>query len=138
MVKAFDGFIAAVSAEMNIPFHKEKDGEYSSDIEFEGGRHQKVRVTLGKDDSGDPTINYYSNICKLTEELSTNLKLLTDSLKMNAILTYGAVAISKNDLIIHQTYYLKDMDPIRFVKSLLYVAARADELEENIVHVDVE
>ncbi len=127
MLEIFDGFIAAINTETKIPFHKEADGKYSANITFEGGRKQKVIVSLGKDESGDSVLNYCSNIKKLEEKDSA---LFKEVLTLNASLTYGAIAIMKDTFVIHQTYFVKDLDPQRFMKSLLYVAAKADELED--------
>ena len=135
MLELFDGFIAAVSTETHIPFHKEADGKYSAKIEFEGGRHQKVFVTLDQDDQGDPTINYHSVICKIKEN---DVELFKDALKMNTSLTYGAIALLNDSLIVHQTYFLRSMEPQRFLKSLSYVAAKADELEESLTAQDAD
>ena len=135
MLEIFDGFIGAVSTELQIPFHKERDGEYSTIIEFEGGRRQKVLISFDKDESGDPMINYYSVICKLEVEAP---ELFKQSLMMNTSLTYGAIALLEdNSLIMHQATFIKDMDPQRFIKSLLYVAAKSDELEEEFTGLDV-
>ncbi|MES0489043.1 MAG: hypothetical protein ABUK01_03565 [Leptospirales bacterium] len=135
MLEAFDGFIAAVSSELKIPFQKEDDGEYTANIDFEGGRHQKVWVTLDRDEAGDPIINYYSHICKIAQD---NLEIFKEALSLNTSLTYGATALMGDDnLIMHQATFLKDMDPQRFIKSLFYVAAKADELEEQFIGQDI-
>jgi len=135
MLEIFDGFINAVASEMQIPFKKENDGEYSAFVEFEGGRHQRVLVSFEKDDQGDPMINYYSVICKLKDP---SPEMFREALLMNTSLTYGAIALMDDDsLIMHQATFLKDMDPQRFIKSFLYVAAKADELEEQLTGEDV-
>ena len=134
MLEAFDGFIAAVNTETKIPFYKESDGHYIAEISFEEGRKQKVLIFVDTDDAGDSTINYYSKICKLQ---SSDLITFKTALELNVTLTYGAVALMDGSLVIHQTYFLKDMDPQRFMKSLLYVAAKADELEELFIHQDI-
>jgi len=135
MLEIFDGFINAISSELSIPFHKEADGQYSANIEFEGGRHQRVLITFDRDDQGDPMINYYSVICKLNEDAPD---LFREALLLNTTLTYGAIALmDDSSLIMHQATFLKDMDPQRFVKSLLYVAAKADELEEQLIGQDI-
>jgi len=135
MLEIFDGFISAVSTELQIPFKKERDGEFSANIEFEGGRHQKVLISFDTDDQGDPMINYYSVICKLEQD---NPELFKESLLMNTALTYGSIALmDDNSLIMHQATFIKDMDPQRFIKSLLYVAAKADELEEELIGEDI-
>ena len=134
MLEAFDGFIAALNTETKIPFFKESAGRYTAEISFEEDRKQKVLVFLGTDDSGDSTINYYSKICKMPDP---NIDTCRAALELNVTLTYGAVALMEGSLVIHQTYFLKDMDPQRFMKSLLYVAAKADELEELFTKKDV-
>ncbi len=135
MLEIFDGFIGAVSTEFRIPFKKESDGEYSTNIEFEGGRHQRVLISFDTDDQGDPMINYYSVICKLEVDDS---ELYKEALLLNTTLTYGAIALMEDhSLIMHQATFIKDMDPQRFVKSLLYVAAKSDELEEELIGQDL-
>jgi len=135
MLEIFDGFINAVASEFHIPFKKEADGEYSALVEFEGGRHQKVLISFDKDDQGDPMINYYSIICQLTDP---SPELFREALLLNTTLTYGAIAMmDDNSLIMHQATFLKDLDPQRFIKSFLYVAAKADELEEQLTGQDV-
>lgn len=135
MLEIFDGFIGAVSTEFHIPFKKESDGEYSTNINFDGDRHQRVLITVDKDDAGDPVINYYSVICKMENQ---SLELFRELLLMNTTLTYGAIALmDDNSLIVHHATYLKDMDPERFLKALTYVAAKADELEEQLTGTDI-
>ncbi|RME91473.1 MAG: hypothetical protein D6767_05185, partial [Candidatus Hydrogenedentota bacterium] len=126
MLELFDGFIAAVATETHIPFKKEKDGHYFANVEFEGGRHQKVFVSLGEDEQGDPIIEYYSHVGSLPKK---DADLLYRLLETNLKLTYGAIALKDDTIIIHQSYFLKTLDPERFLKSLVYVAAKADELE---------
>jgi hypothetical protein len=48
-------------------------------------------------------------------------------------LDYGAFALLNDMLVLRNTSLLKDCDPHRFVKVLLYIAAKADELEELFV-----
>jgi len=135
MLELFDGFISAVGTELKLDFKKESDGEYSTNIEFEGGRHQRVWIVLDTDESGDPMVSYYSVICKLENE---NPALYKEALNLNTTLTYGAIALfNEKSLIMHQATFLKDMDPQRFVKSLFYVAAKADELEEQFTGLDL-
>ncbi|MDH4199117.1 MAG: YbjN domain-containing protein [Spirochaetia bacterium] len=135
MLEIFDGFIDAVSSEFHIPFKKENDGEYSAMVEFEGGRHQRVLISFGRDDQGDPMISYYSVICKLDEP---SPDLFREALLLNTNLTYGAIALmDDNSLIMHQATFLKDLEPQRFIKSFLYVAAKADELEEQLTGEDI-
>ena len=127
MLEVFDGFIAAVSTETKIPLKKEGEGRYSAVVDFEGGRHQNVLITLDEDNTGDPIISFFSIIQKGVKE---NLRLYKDALTMNASLTYGAIALTDDALIVQRTYWLQNMDPQRFIKSLIFVAAKADELEE--------
>lgn len=64
-MEIFDGFISAVASEFKIRFHKDDEGNYTTNIEFEGGRSQEILITLTKDESGDRIINYYSVVGKL-------------------------------------------------------------------------
>ena len=127
MLKVFDGFIAAVNTETKIPFYKESDGNYVAHVDFENGQGQDVLVFLDTDESGDNTINYYSKVCKVDQE---TIDLFKKALEMNVSLAYGALALMESSLVIHQSYFLQNLDPQRFIKSLLYVAAKASELKE--------
>lgn len=133
MVDIIGEFISAIEAETHVEFKKESEDTYIARIEFEGGRFQKVMVSFSKDESGDPTVEYYSRVTEITEE---NTELYKTALKINLQLIYGALAVLDNHLIIVQTLFLKDLDPQRFIKSLFYVAARADELEEELTQAD--
>ena len=129
-MQAFDGFISAVAGEFNIRFHKDESGNYSTKIEFEGNRSKEILITLTNDESGDRIINYYSIIGILQKDLAELYKFC---LEQNALLDYGAFALLNNMLVLRNTSLLKDCDPHRFVKVLLYIAAKADELEELFV-----
>jgi hypothetical protein len=130
----FDGFIAAIATEFKINIHKDKEKVYLAKIPFEGGRSQEVLITLNHDESGDETINYYSVIASLKKDSGELYKM---ALTLNATLHYGALALSNNALIIRNSVMLKDIHPHRFIKSLTYVAAKADELEELLVKKDL-
>ena len=127
MVELFDGFIAAVSTETGIHFKKEADGRYQARVEFEGGRHQAVLVTLDEDEVGDPLISYFSIVAKKVRD---DLKLFKEALELNASLTYGTLAFIDSSFILKHVNLLENLDPQRFIKSFLYIAAKADELEE--------
>ncbi len=135
MLTKFDAFIAAVSAETKIKFQPEAAGKYQTTLEFEGGRKQTVHIYLGKDDAGDPIIEYFSRICPIEKD---NGDLFFAALVTNTRLTYGAIAINGKNLILKQTNLLNNLDPERFLKSLSYVAAKADELEEELTSNDNE
>ena len=127
MLKAFDGFIAAINTETKIPFRKESDGNYVAHVNFEGAQEQDVLIFLDTDESGDNMVNYYSKVCNVEHDA---MDLFKKALEMNVSLAYGAVALMENSFVIHQSYFLQDLDPQRFIKSLLYVAAKASELGE--------
>ena len=129
-MEVFDGFISAVSKEFKIPFHKDTEGGYTANLEFEGGRSQEILVTLSNDESGDRIINYYSIIAQLKKDLA---ELFKYALQMNATLDYGAIALINSTLVLRNSILLQDCDPQRFMKSLIYIAAKADELEELLV-----
>jgi hypothetical protein len=132
-MEIFDGFIAAVASEFKIKFQKTKNGIYDTKIEFDNGRSQHVMVALSFDESGDRLINYYSVIEKIPAD---TVELFQFSLKMNATIDYGAIALMDDTLILRNTLLLEDCDPHQFVKSLIYIAAKADELEEQLTSKD--
>ncbi len=129
-MEIFDGFISAVASEFKIRFHKDDDGNYTTNIEFEGGRSQEILITLTRDESGDRIINYYSVIGKLKKDLC---ELYKYSLQQNTTFDYGAISLLNDTLILRNTVLLQDCDPHRFMKSLTYIAAKADELEELFI-----
>ena len=129
-MEIFDGFISAVASEFKIRFHKDDDGNYTTNIEFEGGRSQEILITLTSDESGDRIINYYSVIGKLKKDLCELYKF---SLQQNTTFDYGAISLLNDTLILRNTVLLQDCDPHRFMKSLTYIAAKADELEELFI-----
>ncbi len=133
-LEGFDGFIAAIASDFKINIHKESDHVYLAKIPFEGGRNQDVLITLNHDEAGDNTINYYSVIARLKKD---SCELFKTALSLNATLHYGALALMDNALIIHNSVLLRDYEPHRFMKSLTYVAAKADEFEEILLHKDL-
>ena len=126
-MEMFDGFISAIAGEFKIRFHKDEDGNYTTNIEFEDGRSQEMFITLSKDESGDGIIKYYSVIGKLKRDLSELFKFL---LQQNVMLDYGSIALLNDTLVIKSSILLDECNPHQFVKSLVYIAAKADEFEE--------
>ncbi len=126
-MEAFDGFIAAIGSEFKLKFHKDSDGAYITNIEFENGRKQEILITLSVDESGDRIIHYYSVIAKLKID---SMELFKYALELNSSLDYGAIVIMNGALILRDSMLLHHCEPQRFIKSLTYIAAKADELEE--------
>ena len=133
-MEMFDGFISAVAKDFRIKFHKDSKGSYTTTIEFDNDRSQDVLVTLTKDESGDRIINYYSIIVKLKKDLC---ELYKYSLQINTTLDYGAIGLLDDKLVLINSILLQDCDPRRFMKSLTYIAAKADELEEILIQKDL-
>jgi hypothetical protein len=134
MMEVFDGFISAIASEFKIRFHKDMQGSYTTNIEFDNNRSQEVLVTLSRDESGDRIINYYSIIGKLKKDLC---ELYKYCLQLNTTLNYGSLALLDGTLILRNSILLKDCDPVRFMKSLSYIAAKADELEESLIRENI-
>jgi len=126
-MEMFDGFISAIASEFKIKFHKDAEGGYITLLEFENDRSQEVLITLNRDESGDRIINYYSIIGKLKRDVC---ELYKYSLQLNTTFDYGSIALLNDTLVMRNSILLADCDPIRFMKSLTYIAAKADELEE--------
>ena len=132
-MQVFDGFVAAIASEFKIKFHKTHEGVYNTVIEFEGNRSQEVVLTLTHDESGDRLINYYAVIAKVKADYCELFKYV---LQLNSTIDYGAVALMDDMLIMRNTLLLDDCEPHQFVKSLTYIAAKADELEEMLTKKD--
>ena len=129
-MEVFDGFISAIASEFKIRFHKDAEGSYTTTIEFDNNRSQDVLITLAKAESGDRIINYFSIIGKIKKDLC---ELYKYCLQLNATLDYGAIGLMSDTLVLKNSIMLKDCDPIRFMKSLTYLAAKADEMEELLI-----
>jgi hypothetical protein len=132
-MELFDGYIAAIASEFNIKFNKEKEGHYTTTIEFENNRRQEVLISLTKDESGDRMILYHSMIGKVGKDSTDIFK---KSLQINAALDYGAIVLDKNKLMLRSSILLHHCEPQRFMKNLIYLAAKADELEEKFTKKD--
>lgn len=130
IMQVFDGFIAAIASEFKLKFHKTEDGVYTTKIEFENDRSQEVLITLGWDEAEDRLIHYYAIVAKLKADYG---ELYKYALKTNSTLDYGALGLLNDTLILRNSILLEDCDPKRFIKSLIYIAAKADELEELLV-----
>ena len=133
-MEAFDGFIAAIASEFKFKFNKDSEGVYTTDIEFENGRTQKILITLSKDESGDRIIHYYSVIAKLKRD---SMELYKYSLELNSTLDYGAIVLMDGTLVLRNSILLHHCEPQRFMKSLIYIAAKADELEETFLKQNI-
>jgi hypothetical protein len=134
-MEIFDGFISAIASEFKIPFRKDSHGNYTTTIEFENGRSQDILVYLKKDESGDRVIHYHAVVVSPLKQGSKDIYKTV--LKKNLTLDYGALALDKEALVMRNTILLEDCDPRRFMKSLVYIAAKADELEEQIQKGDI-
>ena len=56
---------------------------------------------------------------------------------MNMDFDYGSLALRGKELVMYNSILLNGCEPIRFIKSLIYVAAKADELEEMLIKDDL-
>ncbi len=133
-MEVFDGFISAIASEFKIQFHKDEEGSYSTNIEFDNNRSQEVLITLSYDESGDRIINYYSIIGKMKRDYC---ELYKYALQLNSTMSYGAVALLNERLVLRNAILLEDCDPVRFMKSLTFIAAKADEMEELLIKENI-
>lgn len=133
-MEVFDGFIAAIASEFKLKFHKDSEGAYTTLISFDNNRSQKVLITLSKDEVGDRIVNYYSIVGKLKGDFGEFYKF---ALQTNSSLLFGAMALVDDTLILRDSMLLQECDPRRFMKSLTYIAAKADEIEEMLLKKNV-
>ncbi len=133
-MEVFDGFIAAIAAEFRIRFHKDSEGAYTTNIEFDNNRSQEVLITLAKDEAGDRIINYYFIVAKLKGDFYEVYKY---ALQLNTTLNYGALGLLNDTLVLRNSILLQDCDPRRFMKTLTYIAAKADEFEEMFIKKNI-
>ncbi|MFA5519843.1 MAG: hypothetical protein WDA74_11370 [Spirochaetota bacterium] len=132
-MEIFDGFISAIASELKIPFHKDDEGQYTATVEFDNDRSQEIMVTLRRDESGDRVINYHSEILDIKTDMPDLYKYC---LILNNTFDYGALALRDQTLVMYNSILLDELDPVRFIKSLIYIAAKADELEEMLLKED--
>ncbi len=133
-MEVFDGFIAAIASEFKLKFHKDSEGAYTTLISFDNNRSQQVLITLSKDEVGDRIVNYYSIVGKLKGDFCELYKF---ALQTNSSLLFGAMALVEDTLILRDSMLLQECDPRRFMKSLTYIAAKADEIEEVLLKDNV-
>jgi hypothetical protein len=133
-MEIFDGFISAIASELKIPFHKDDEGQYTATVEFDNDRSQEIMVTLRRDESGDRVINYHSEILDIKTDMPDLYKYC---LILNNTFDYGALALRDKTLVMYNSILLDELDPVRFIKSLIYIAAKADELEEMLLKEDI-
>ncbi len=133
-MEVFDGFIAAIASEFKLKFHKDSEGAYTTLISFDNNRSQQVLITLSKDEVGDRIVNYYSIVGKLKGDFGELYKF---ALQTNSSLLFGAMALVDDTLILRDSMLLQECDPRRFMKSLTYIAAKADEIEEMLLKKNV-
>jgi hypothetical protein len=134
-MEIFDGFISAIASEFKIPFRKDNHGNYSTTLEFENGRSQDIIVSLKSDEAGDRVIHYHTVVVSPLKQGSKDI--YKKILRQNLTFDYGALALDKEALVMRNTILLEECDPRRFMKSLVYVAAKADELEEQLQGDDI-
>lgn len=133
-MEVFDGFIAAIASEFKLKFHKDSEGAYTTLISFDNDRSQQVLITLSKDEVGDRIVNYYSIVGKLKGDFGELYKF---ALQTNSSLLFGAMALVEDTLILRDSMLLQECDPRRFMKSLTYIAAKADEIEEVLLKKNI-
>ena len=64
-------------------------------------------------------------------------ELFKYALQLNASIILGGLALINDNLVLRDSLLLQNCDPRRFVKSLTYIAAKADELEEVFVSKNI-
>ena len=133
MLKAFHEFLSAVAEETNTHFTDCGEGSYIGAVEFDSGQSQKVLIELNQDEAGDSQVSYYSLVLKEGSWSNNSANDLFESLlSINSSLSYGALALFDGDIILRNATFIKDLDPERFIKSFYYVAAKANELSEEL------
>ena len=109
---------------------------YSLTVPLPGGRSQKVAVTFdGKDIDGSSLITIHS-LCGPADP-----EMYRHALKMNAKLPYGAISVAKamgkEHFVLMNTQLARTAQPLEVRKSVLAVAQKADEIEQQLTGEDV-
>lgn len=103
------------------------DGSAKLEIPTEYGRSQVVHVTPGRDPDGRPLVFVWSVVCQ-THSIGDPYYLL----RLNADLTYGALAVRDPNVILVDTQLVQTADHEELMRSVFYVGKFADELEKQV------
>lgn len=103
------------------------DNGYKIEIPTEPGRSQVVNVTRAKDPDGAAIAFIWS---KVTTKANVGDPYYL--LKLNATLSYGALALHGEDIILKDNQLIHTADSEEIERSLVNVAKRADELEKQV------
>ena len=98
------------------------------------GRHQRVRLQEFRADN----ISYVRFISVIGSAESTDLPRAESALGLNAHLTWGAVAVLHNELILTETMRLGSIRPNDAISAMVYLAHQADRYESVMFHADQE
>lgn len=103
------------------------DNGYKIEVPTEPGRSQVVEITRTKDPDGAPLAFIWS---KVTHK--SNVGDPYYLLKLNAELSYGALALFGEDIILKDNQLIDTADSEEIERSVLNVAKRADALEKQV------
>lgn len=103
------------------------DGTAKLEIPTEHGRSQVVHITPGHDPDGRPLVFVWSVICPVNA-IGDPYYLL----RMNADLTYGALAVRDPNVILMDTQLAHTADDEELMRVVYYVGKFADDLEKQV------
>lgn len=103
------------------------DGSAKLEIPTEYGRSQVVQITPSRDPDGRPLVFIWSVVCS-TSDIGDPYYLL----RLNAELTYGALAVRDPNVILVETQLVETADHEELMRAVFYVGKYADDLEKQV------
>lgn len=120
-------YIQQVAAQQGWAMVRNHDGSAKLEIPTEYGRSQVVQVSPGADPDGLPLLFIWSVVCT-TDAIGDPYYLL----RLNAELTYGALAVRDPHVILIETQLVQTADLEELRRALFYVGKFADDLEKQV------
>lgn len=119
--------IQQIAAQRGWAMVRGHDGSAKVEVETEHGRSQVVHVTPGRDPDGRPLVFVWSVVCETTA-IGDPYYLL----RLNADLTYGALAVRDPNVILLDTQLVQTADDEELLRVIFYVGKFADDLEKQV------
>ncbi len=116
-----------IAAQKGWAMVRNHDGSAKLEIPTEYGRTQVVQVTPGRDPDGRPLVFIWSVVCS-TDAIGDPYYLL----RLNAELTYGALAVRDPHVILVDTQLVQTADAEELMRAVFYVGKFADDLEKQV------
>lgn len=120
-------YLQQIAAQHGWGMVRNHDGSAKIEVATEYGRTQVVHITPGRDPDGRPLVFIWSIVCG-TDAIGDPYYLL----RLNADLTYGALAVRDPNVILVDTQLVQTADAEELRRAVFYVGKFADDLEKQV------